>query len=126
MGRIAYPKTAAHNRGGFVVYYISSCESRGEAEGSLTTSKRDKERVTTRRGVDMAQFIEAINRMSVAERMQVLEYLCTSLSPYFAESTPTWHEDELRRTEDAVAAGEDEFMSLEESKRLYAEQMYAH
>ena len=48
MGRIAYPKTAAHRRGGFVVYYISFCESRGEAEGSLTTSKRDKERVTTR------------------------------------------------------------------------------
>ena len=48
MGRIAYPKTAAHNRGGFVVYYISFCESRGDAEGPLTTSKRDKERVTTR------------------------------------------------------------------------------
>ena len=74
----------------------------------------------------MAQFIEAINRMNVAERMQALEYLCTSLSPHFAESTPTWHAEELRRTEDAVAAGEDEFMSLEESKRLYAEQMYAH
>ena len=74
----------------------------------------------------MAQFIEAINRMNVAERMQALEYLCTSLSPHFAESTPTWHAEELRRTEDAVAAGEDGFMSLEESKRLYAEQMYAH
>ena len=73
----------------------------------------------------MAQFIEAINKMNVEERMQVLEYLCTALSPHFAESTPSWHAEELRRTEEAVAAGEDEFMSLEESKRLFAEQAYA-
>ena len=57
--------------------------------------------------------------------MQVLEYLCTALSPHFAESTPSWHADELRRTEESVAAGEDKFMSLEESKRLFAEQTYA-
>ena len=47
-----------------------------------------------------------------------------SLSPHFAKSTPSWHADELHRTEEAVAAGEDEFMSLEESKRLFAEQAY--
>ena len=74
----------------------------------------------------MAQFIEAINKMNVAERMQVLEYLCTVLSPHFAEETPAWHRDELRKTEERVASGEDEFMSLEESKRLFAEQAYAH
>ena len=74
----------------------------------------------------MAQFIEAINKMNVAERMQALEYLCTALSSHFAESTPTWHADELQRTEATVAAGEDAFMSLEESRRLYAEQAYAH
>ena len=73
----------------------------------------------------MAQFIEAIDKMNIAERMQVLEYLCTALSPHFAESTPPWHAKELRRTEESVAAGEDEFMSLEESKRLFAEQSYA-
>ena len=32
----------------FYAILFSACESRGEAEGPLTTSKRDKERVTTR------------------------------------------------------------------------------
>ena len=32
----------------FYAIISASCESRGEAEGPLTTSKRDKERVTTR------------------------------------------------------------------------------
>ena len=73
----------------------------------------------------MAQFIEAINKMNVAERMQVLEYLCTALAPHFAEETPTWHREELRKTEERVASGEDAFMSREESKRLFAEQAYA-
>ena len=73
----------------------------------------------------MAQFIEAINKMNVAERMQVLEYLCTALAPHFTEETPAWHREELRKTEERVATGEDEFMSLEESKRLFAEQAYA-
>ena len=73
----------------------------------------------------MSQFIDAINKMSVAERMQVLEYLCTALAPHFAESTPVWHAEELRQTEESVSAGEDAFMSLEESKRLFAEQAYA-
>jgi len=73
----------------------------------------------------MAQFIEAINKMNVTERMQVLEYLCSALAPHFAETTPEWHDEELRKTEELVAAGEDSFMSLEESKRRFAESAYA-
>lgn len=73
----------------------------------------------------MAQFIELINKMNVAERLQALEYLCTALAPNIESGNPAWHADELRKTEERVAAGEDEFMSLEESRRLFAEQTYA-
>ena len=40
----------------------------------------------------------------------------------FIEETPAWHREELRKTEERVASGEDAFMSLEESKRLFVEQ----
>ena len=40
-------KTAAHPAAVFAIIPVS-CESRGDAKGPLTTSKRDKERVTTR------------------------------------------------------------------------------
>ena len=43
----------------------------------------------------------------------------------FIEETPAWHREELRKTEEWVASGEDAFMSLEESKRLFAEQACA-
>ena len=41
-------KTAARSPSRKFAILLLSCESRGEAEGPLTTSKRDKERVTTR------------------------------------------------------------------------------
>ena len=73
----------------------------------------------------MAQFVEVIKGMNVAERMQALEYLCTVLSPNFAEHSPDWHLAALQKTEELVAAGEDEFMSLDESKRRFAEMTHA-
>ena len=74
----------------------------------------------------MAQFMEAIDRRNVAGRMQVLEHLCTSLEPRFASEFPVWHAEELRKTDERVAAGEYEFMSLEKSSRRFAEMAYAH
>lgn len=73
----------------------------------------------------MPQIIEAIKQMNTAERMQIFEYLCDSLSSHFADQTPSWHDDVLRETEERLAAGEDLFMSLAESKRLFAERAYA-
>ena len=62
-------KTAARSPSRKFAILLLSCESRGEAEGPLTTSKRDKERVTTRTcsfyGND--QFLK-MNDMSCEER----------------------------------------------------------
>ena len=41
-------ETAAHPAAVFCYTIIVSCESRGDPKLALTTSKRDKERVTTR------------------------------------------------------------------------------
>ena len=66
----------------------------------------------------MAEILEQIGKMSVNEQVRVLEYLCTMLVPHYTDETPGWHGDVLRETEARVAAGEDQFMSLEESKRV--------
>lgn len=73
----------------------------------------------------MANILEAINRLNTAERMQVLEYLCTALGGYFSEETPAWHIQALKETEERVKAGEEEVMTLAESKRRLAEAVYA-
>ena len=74
----------------------------------------------------MAEILEQIGKMSVNEKVQVLEYLCTMLVPHYKGETPGWHGEVLRETEAKVAAGEDRFMSIEESKRLFEESAYAH
>ena len=74
----------------------------------------------------MAEILEQIGKMSVNEKVRVLEYLCTMLVPHYTGETPGWHGDVLRETEAKVAAGEDRFMSLEESKRLFGETAHAH
>ena len=72
----------------------------------------------------MAEMIEYISKLTVPERLQVMELLWNSLASADYES-PKWHEDVLKDRERRVAAGEAEFMSLEESKRLLAERFRA-
>lgn len=72
----------------------------------------------------MAEMIEYINKLTVTERLQAMELLWNSLSAAEYES-PAWHEDVLKERERRVAAGECEFMSLEESKRLLSERFGA-
>ena len=74
----------------------------------------------------MAEILEQIGKMSVNEKVQILEYLCTMLVPHYKCETPDWHGVALRETEAKVSAGEDRFMSIEESKRLFEESVYAH
>ena len=68
----------------------------------------------------MAEMIEYISKLTVPERLQAMELLWNSLAAADYES-PGWHEDVLKDRERRVAAGEAEFMSIEESKRLLAE-----
>jgi hypothetical protein len=68
----------------------------------------------------MAEMIEYISKLTVPERLQVMELLWNSLASADYES-PEWHEEVLKDRERRVAAGEAEFMSLAESKRLLAE-----
>jgi hypothetical protein len=72
----------------------------------------------------MAEVIEYINKLTVTERLQVMELLWDSLGVPEYES-PAWHEDVLKERERRVAEGQAEFMSLAESKRLLAERFRA-
>ena len=68
----------------------------------------------------MAEVIEYINKLTVTERLQVMELLWNSHGVPEYES-PDWHEEILKDREHRVAEGQAEFMSVAESKRLLAE-----
>ena len=68
----------------------------------------------------MAEVIEYINKLTVTERLQVMELLWNSLGVPEYES-PAWHEEILKDRERRVAEGQAEFISIAESKRLLVE-----
>ena len=72
----------------------------------------------------MAEMIEYINKLTVTERLQVMESLWNSLCVPEYES-PAWHEGVLKEREHRVAEGQAEFMSLEESKSLLTPKVLA-
>jgi hypothetical protein len=72
----------------------------------------------------MAEVMQYISKLTVPERLQVMEMLWDSLSSADYES-PQWHENILRDREQRAASGQSVFMSLEESKRLLAERFRA-
>ena len=72
----------------------------------------------------MAEVMHYISKLTVPERLQVMEMLWDSLSSADYES-PQWHESVLEDRKRLVASGQAGFMSLEESKRLLAERFSA-
>ena len=72
----------------------------------------------------MAEVIQYISKLTVPERLQVMELLWDSLSSADYQS-PQWHENVLKDREQRVASGQSEFMSLEESKRILKERFCA-
>ena len=60
-----------------------------------------------------------IDRLSRTEKLRAMEELWTDLSRSSEEyPSPDWHGEILRGREEALKAGNDEFISWEEAKRL--------
>lgn len=69
--------------------------------------------------------IEQVNTMSAEERLQSMEYLWNAMIAAGQESTPLWHRDMLIERRRRLQSGEDELLSLAESKRRLREAVYA-
>jgi len=73
----------------------------------------------------MPQILEAIDKMSADERVRTMEYLWATMTRVAAPEPPEWHRQLLDERRRRVAAGEESFMSLEESKRRFREAVHA-
>ena len=56
----------------------------------------------------MPMVMEAIDRMSAAEKLQTMDYLWSSFSTSHNSISPDWHAKELADTESRVAIGIEE------------------
>ena len=73
----------------------------------------------------MPAVMEQIKHMSVAEKMQTMELLWSSLATSAGFEPPSWHADVLAVRRRRVENGEETFMTLEESKRRLQEAVHA-
>jgi len=73
----------------------------------------------------MPQVLEAIDKMSADERVRTMEYLWATMTRVAAPEPPAWHGQVLDERRRRVAAGEESFISIEESKRRFREAVHA-
>ena len=73
----------------------------------------------------MPAVMEAIDRMSSDERVKTMEYLWAAMTAAAEPEPPAWHGDILAERRRRVAAGEEGFMSVAESKRRLYEEVHA-
>ena len=71
----------------------------------------------------MPEVMEAIDRMSSEERVKTMEYLWAAMTADAEPEPPAWHGDVLSERRRRVAAGEEKFVSLEESMRQLREEV---
>ncbi|MGI8906983.1 MAG: addiction module protein [Candidatus Sumerlaeaceae bacterium] len=58
-----------------------------------------------------------LEQMSVEEKLRAMEEIWASLEKNADDlPSPAWHAEELRKTEERVAAGESKFIDWEEAK----------
>ena len=78
------------------------------------------------RDSEMAEMIEYITKLTVAERVQAMEILWGLMSDADENyESPDWHADVLDDRKRRIASGEASFMSIEESKRCLSERACA-
>ena len=68
---------------------------------------------------------KAIDKMSVSEKVNTMEYIWNALTAHYTESTPAWHADVLAARRRKVESGEAEFLSIEESEALLERECHA-
>lgn len=69
--------------------------------------------------------LEQINTMSAEERLQSMECLWNAMIAAGEATAPAWHRDLLIERRRRLESGEDELMSVAESKRRLHESVYA-
>ena len=60
--------------------------------------------------------LPALESMTLAEKLDLLERVWESLSSDPGFETPSWHGEELKRRQEAVQRGESKFIPWEEAK----------
>ena len=73
----------------------------------------------------MPAVMEAIDRMSFADKVKTMEYLWAAMTATAELEPPAWHGDILAERRRRVEAGEEGFMSVAESKRRLYEEIHA-
>ena len=73
----------------------------------------------------MPAVLEAIDKMSVSEKVNTMEYIWNALSAHHAEVTPEWHASVLAERRRKMENGEAEFLSIEESETLLERECHA-
>ena len=73
----------------------------------------------------MPAVLNAIDKMSVSEKVNTMEYIWNALTAHYVESTPAWHADVLAARRRKVESGEAEFLSIEESEALLERECHA-
>jgi len=69
----------------------------------------------------MPRIKEAINQMSVEEKLSIMDYIWASLSADTGKLIPAWHERELKATEARVEAGIERPIPWESAKAILRE-----
>ena len=73
----------------------------------------------------MPAVLKAIDKMSVSEKVNTMEYIWNALTAHYTESTPAWHADILAERRRKVESGEAEFLLIEESEALLEQECHA-
>ena len=66
----------------------------------------------------MPAVMEAIDKMSTSEKLQMMDYLWQSLSADGDSLSPAWHQRELAKTEARVASGQERPIPWEAAKSI--------
>ena len=69
----------------------------------------------------MPAIMKEIDKMSSAEKLQTMDYICSSLTADDGLTMPAWHRDELAATEARVAKGIEKPISWRIAKTFLTE-----
>lgn len=72
----------------------------------------------------MPVVLEAIDKMSVSEKINTMEYIWNALIAHSAADAPAWHEDVLKVRRRKIESGKAEYLTIEESEALLEEECH--
>ena len=73
----------------------------------------------------MPVVLDAIDKMSVSEKVNTMEYIWNALMSHDTAEAPAWHADVLAARRRKIERGEAEFLTIEESEALLEQECHA-